>query len=266
MNVRLLGAVLAGALLVAGGAAVASASAGHHAFGRGTGGCPVFPASNPWHENVSKLPGEPALERSTSPSIGADLDLHPGLRLEPDLRHPLRGRAARPSRKVADPLHRLRRPVGPGAVPDPAGRAGRGRRRARAVTATCSSCRPAPASSTSSTTPTRTPTARGTPGSGAVFNLRSNQLRPDGWTSADAAGLPIFAGLIRYDEIQRGFINHAIRFTAPQTQAGFIHPATHFASSSTESRPAADGPAPAPARRASTSRTSRASRGSSCGR
>jgi hypothetical protein len=69
--------------------------------------------------------------------------------------------------------------------------------------------------------------------SGAVFNLRSNKLRPDGWTSADAAGLPIFAGLIRYDEIQRGFINHAIRFTAPQTQAGFIHPATHFASNST---------------------------------
>jgi hypothetical protein len=69
--------------------------------------------------------------------------------------------------------------------------------------------------------------------SGAVFNLRSNRLRPDGWTSADAAGLPIFAGLIRYAEIQRGYINHAIRFTAPSTQAGFIHPATHFASSST---------------------------------
>lgn len=69
--------------------------------------------------------------------------------------------------------------------------------------------------------------------SGAVFNLRSNHLRPDGWTSADAAGLPIFAGLIRYAEIQRGYINHAIRFTAPSTQAGFIHPATHFASSST---------------------------------
>ena len=69
--------------------------------------------------------------------------------------------------------------------------------------------------------------------SGAVFNLRSNRLRPNGWTSADAAGLPIFAGLIRYDEIQRGYIDHAIRFTAPVTQAGFIHPATHFASSST---------------------------------
>src|ERR1019366_10321402 len=71
-------------------------------------------------------------------------------------------------------------------------------------------------------------------GSGAVFNLRSNKLRPDGWTSADAAGLPIFAGLIRYDEIKRGYIDHAIRFTAPQTQAGFIHPAPHFGSSSAQ--------------------------------
>ena len=70
-------------------------------------------------------------------------------------------------------------------------------------------------------------------GSGAVFDLHSNRLRPNGWTSADAAGLSIFAGLIRYSEIQRGVINHAIRFTAPETQAGFIHPATHFASSST---------------------------------
>src|SRR5439155_20548406 len=62
--------------------------------------------------------------------------------------------------------------------------------------------------------------------SGAVFNLSSNARRPDTWTSADAAGLPIFPGLIRYDEIQAGVINHAIRFTASRTQNGFIHPAT----------------------------------------
>jgi hypothetical protein len=68
---------------------------------------------------------------------------------------------------------------------------------------------------------------------GAVFNLRSNALRPDTWTSADAAGLPIFAGLARYDEVARGQINHALRVTFNQTQRGFIHPATHFASSST---------------------------------
>lgn len=72
-------------------------------------------------------------------------------------------------------------------------------------------------------------------GSGAVFDLRSNALRPDGWTSADAAGLPIFAGLIRYDEVvERGVIDHALRFTVSRTQRGYIHPATHFASSVTD--------------------------------
>jgi hypothetical protein len=70
--------------------------------------------------------------------------------------------------------------------------------------------------------------------SGAVFNLRSNALRPDGWTSADAAGLPIFPGLARYDEVAGGAITHALRFTVVRTQRGFIHPATHFASSSTD--------------------------------
>ncbi|MEY2396843.1 MAG: hypothetical protein QOJ00_17 [Actinomycetota bacterium] len=69
-------------------------------------------------------------------------------------------------------------------------------------------------------------------GSGAVFDLRTNALRHDYWTSADAAGLPIYAGLVRYDEVQAGAINHALRFTVAQTQRGFIHPATHFASNS----------------------------------
>jgi hypothetical protein len=68
---------------------------------------------------------------------------------------------------------------------------------------------------------------------GAKFDLRSNALRPDTWTSADAAGLPIFAGLARYDEVASGQINHALRVTFNQTQHGFIHPATHYASSST---------------------------------
>jgi hypothetical protein len=69
-------------------------------------------------------------------------------------------------------------------------------------------------------------------GSGAVFDLSSNQLRPIYWTSADAAGLPIFPGLVRYDEVvERGVIDHAVRFTCPRTQKGFIAPARHYASS-----------------------------------
>ncbi|HST56620.1 MAG TPA: hypothetical protein VLJ42_12110 [Solirubrobacteraceae bacterium] len=73
-------------------------------------------------------------------------------------------------------------------------------------------------------------------GSGAVFNLRSNALRPDGWTSADAAGLPIFPLLVRYDEVRAGRITHALRMTVQRTQQGFIHPATHYASSNTDPR------------------------------
>jgi hypothetical protein len=71
-------------------------------------------------------------------------------------------------------------------------------------------------------------------GSGAIFDLKSNALRPDYWTSADAAGLPILPGLVRYDEAASGQINHAIRFTVQSSQKAFIHPATHYASSNTD--------------------------------
>ncbi len=71
-------------------------------------------------------------------------------------------------------------------------------------------------------------------GSGAIFDLHSNVLRPAGWTSADAAGLPILPGLVRYDEVAAGEINHALRFTAPETQRTFVWPARHFASDLTE--------------------------------
>jgi hypothetical protein len=70
-------------------------------------------------------------------------------------------------------------------------------------------------------------------GSGAVFDLTGNKLRPAGWTSADAAGLPIFPGLVRYDEVvEKGEIRHALRFTVRRTQRAYIKPATHFASKS----------------------------------
>jgi hypothetical protein len=69
-------------------------------------------------------------------------------------------------------------------------------------------------------------------GSGATWDLTSNALRPAGWTSADAAGLPIVPGLVRYDEVAAGAIRHALRFTAPQTRRAYVYPARHYASSS----------------------------------
>ena len=71
-------------------------------------------------------------------------------------------------------------------------------------------------------------------GSGAIWNLRSNRLRPAGWTSADAAGLPILPGLARYDEVRRGKIDHALRITVPRTRRAYVYPARHFASSSND--------------------------------
>lgn len=81
----------------------------------------------------------------------------------------------------------------------------------------------------------RQPNGRWRAGSGAIFDLTSNKLRPAGWTSADAAGLPIFPGLARYDEIvERGELRHALRFTVSRTQRAYISPARHWASSSTD--------------------------------
>jgi hypothetical protein len=78
---------------------------------------------------------------------------------------------------------------------------------------------------------------RWTAGSGAVWRLTSNRLRPDGWTSADAAGLPILPGLARHDEVAAGAIRHALRFTAPRTARAHLFPARHDAGESAAGLP-----------------------------
>ena len=74
----------------------------------------------------------------------------------------------------------------------------------------------------------------GRAGSGAIFVLGSNKLRPAGWTSADAAGLPILPGLARYEDVARGRIDHALRFTVNDTRRAYVWPARHFASDATD--------------------------------
>jgi hypothetical protein len=220
-------AVLATALA---SAAIATASTGQYPYGRGTGGCRVFPESNPWNENISQLPVSP-LSSAYIASIGANLDLHPdfGSNLTYGIPYAV---VPKSQPKVAihftaygDQSNPGPYPIPPGA-PVEGGANSSGDRHVLVVQA--GSCKLYELYDAH-------PNADGSwdAGSGAVFNLRSNKLRPNGWTSADAAGLPIFAGLIRYAEIQHGVINHAIRFTVPESQAGFIHPATHFASNST---------------------------------
>jgi hypothetical protein len=224
--------LIIGALaVVAGGLAAATAlAAAQYPYGRGTGGCEVFPPTSPWHENVSKLPVSP-LSSAYIASIGAGGFLHPdfGSNLTYGIPYAVvpaeEPRVAIHFNAYGDQSNKGPYPIPPGA-PVEGGAGATGDRHVLVVqSGTCKLYELYDAH----------PNADGSwnAASGAVFNLRSNKLRPDGWTSADAAGLPIFAGLIRYDEIQRGYINHAIRFTAPQTQEGFIHPATHFASNST---------------------------------
>jgi len=78
-------------------------------------------------------------------------------------------------------------------------------------------------------------TDRGWIASGAaIFDMKSNKLRPDGWTSADAAGLPIFPATVRYDEIKRGMVEHAMRMGVHKTCRAYVYPATHYASSDTD--------------------------------
>jgi hypothetical protein len=229
----LLAAVLVSALAGA-AAAIASGtqslSGSQYSLGRGTGGCPVFPASNAWHKKVNKLPLSP-LSSAYIAAIGANLDLHPDFGHERAYGIPY---AVVPTDqpKVAIHFTAYGGQSNPGPYPIPAGAPVEGGQNASGdrhvlvlQSGTCKLYELWDAY----------PNANGSwnAGSGAVFNLRSNKLRPNGWTSADAAGLSIFAGLIRYDEIKRGYINHAIRFTVPETQAGFIHPATHYASGST---------------------------------
>jgi hypothetical protein len=71
-------------------------------------------------------------------------------------------------------------------------------------------------------------------GSGAVWDMKTNHYRPAGWTSADAAGLPILPGLVRYDEVEDGVINHALRFTVQVTRRAYVFPASHWASNNTD--------------------------------
>ncbi|MGD0198552.1 MAG: hypothetical protein ABSC56_11700 [Solirubrobacteraceae bacterium] len=223
-------AVAATLAALAGCASAALGSAAQYPLGRGSGGCPVFPANSPWHENITNLPVSP-LSTQYVAAIGTSLDLHPDFGHERTYGIPY---AIVPADqpKVAIHFTAYAGQSNPGPYPIPpdapveGGQNASGDRHVIVLQrGTCMLYELWEAH----------PNADGSwdAGSGAVFNLRSDKLRPDGWTSADAAGLSIFAGLIRYDEIKRGYINHAIRFTAPATQAGFINPATHFASSST---------------------------------
>jgi hypothetical protein len=197
--------------------------------------CPVFPASSVWNQPVDRLPVAKDSARLIG-SIGLDAPLHAdfgsGLYDGQQIGIPFVVVSGSQTAKVtprfayADQSDRGPYPI-PGDVPvegDP--HPGNGDRHALIVDR--QSC------TLYELYDLRHTAAGWSAGSGAIWNLRSNALRPAGWTSADAAGLPILPGLARYDEVAAGAIDHALRFTAPLTRRAYIYPARHFASDSTD--------------------------------
>jgi hypothetical protein len=193
--------------------------------------CSVFPATNAWNARVDALPVA-ANSAQMIQSIGVGVGLHPdfgsGLYDGQPIGIPFDVVSKKtPRSKVsfdyADESDKVRYPI-PATVHIEGGRKSDGDRHALLLDK--DACRLYELFALY-------PKAGGWhAGSGAVWNLRSNALRPAGWTSADAAGLPIFPGLARYDEVARGVIDHALRFTASRTRQAYVYPARHYASSS----------------------------------
>jgi hypothetical protein len=193
--------------------------------------CPIFPATNAWNERVDNLPVA-ANSAQLIASIGLTTGLHPdfgsGLWDGQPIGIPFdvvskKTPRARVSFDYADESDKVAYPI-PKTVHIEGGRASDGDRHALLLDK--DSCR------LYELYALYPKGSRWSAGSGAVWNLRSNALRPAGWTSADAAGLPIFPGLARYDEVARGVIDHALRFTVAHTRRAFVYPARHYASSS----------------------------------
>ncbi|MDZ4770630.1 MAG: hypothetical protein SGJ24_16005 [Chloroflexota bacterium] len=193
-------------------------------------GCTVFPADHIWNVPVDTLPLDPLSDRYVG-TIGADVGLHPdfgaGLWEGATIGIPYMDVSAEQPGVTVSFLYDDESDPGlypiPGDVPIEGGSESDGDRHVLLVERdNCILYELFDAH--------RESDGSWLAGSGAVFNLTSYVLRPDGWTSADAAGLPIFPGLVRRDEVAAGAINHALRFTAPETRAAYVWPARHFAS------------------------------------
>ena len=197
------------------------------------GGCPVFPRDNPWNQRVDRLPvarNSAAIVRSIGASDTMHADFGSGIWDGGPIGIPfVTVPGSQPTVPVAfdyaDESDRGPYPI-PSGAPIEGGPGADGDR--HLIVVDRRRCRlyelfgAYPGA------------GRWRAGSGAIWNLRSNRLRPRGWTSADAAGLPILPGLARYDEVKRGRIDHALRFTTDRTRRAFIYPARHFASELTD--------------------------------
>ena len=200
-------------------------------LGAALDGLQVFPKDNPWNRHVSDLPKD-KLSAAILKRIGLDKPLHPDFGTVYDgVPNGIPYVVVNGSQEKVVVRFETSGESDPGPYPIPkdapieGGPAGKGDRHVLVVDRDhrklyeLFSARINPL------------TKEWSAGSGAVFDLTSNKMRPAGWTSADAAGLPIFPGLVRYEEAAViGVIKHAFRFTLVKTRRAYVHPARHFAS------------------------------------
>jgi hypothetical protein len=210
-------ALIVAALLLAGSAAALRVPAAP--------GCPVFPKSNPWNRPVDHLPvagGSRELIRSIGLNTGLHPDFGSGKWDGGPIGIPFNVVSKRTPRVKLSFDYADESDKGPYPIP-------------RNVKVEHGGDRHALMLDRSSCKLYEVYALHGRhAGSGAIWSLRSNKVRPAGWTSADAAGLPIFPGLVRWDEVARGTIDHALRFTVENTRRAYIYPARHSASDSND--------------------------------
>jgi len=188
-------------------------------------GCAVFPSDNPWNRDVSRDPVDPRSDAYIA-SIGAARFLHPDFGSDPSYGIPWTTVPGSQARVPMSFDYADESDPGPYPFPRDAPIEAGGDRHVLVLDR--DACRLYETFDSHYVGP------GWRCGSGAVFDLGSNRLRPAGWTSADAAGLPILPGLVRRDEVKSGAIRHALRFTTRRTQRAYVAPATHFASGNTD--------------------------------
>jgi hypothetical protein len=219
-------AILAACVLAAG---TSAAAGGRGPTVPGARSCPIFPSSNVWNRSVKNLPVAANSDAMIS-AIGADDTVHPdfGSYLGYGIPYTVVAGKSTPKVKVSfeysDESDRVGYPIPEHPNQESSGDG-------HILLVDKDACRLYELFDASGSGDSWKA------GSGAVWNLRSNHLRRDGWTSADAAGLPILPGLVRYDEVAAGSIRHALRFTAERTARSHIYPARHDAGSSGASLP-----------------------------
>jgi hypothetical protein len=189
-------------------------------------GCAVFPADNPWNQDVSQMSVDPRSDAYIASMNGGSTFLHPDFGSNPTYGIPW---IAVPGTQPLVPMtFDFSDESDPGPYPFPPNAPVEAGGDAHVLVVDKDHCKLYETFDSHYIGP------GWHCGSGAIFDLRSDALRPDTWTSADAAGLPILPGLVRRDEVLSGAIHHALRFTVQRTQAAFVHPATHFASDSSD--------------------------------